>query len=234
MYKLLLTTTMIAAGLSTGDLLAKQDDLFTGGYVSARTGYAVGRFKADVQNGNGPWKKDHKNINSAIFGMSLGYQHKFDNNFLTGIELVGNYHDHSKGHSNLQNANLEKHYAKMSNEYSYGLDAKAGVVFCKCLAYGKVGVEWANLSHQRSFESRRRVAEAFVQGLQSKKNKTHTGLVLGLGMEKKLNDKISIGGEFRHVHYNRKEYKHEGNNISGTHKIRPNLTRFLATVNYRF
>ena len=151
MNKLLTTTSILLVGLSAGDLLAQQEDLFTAGYVSGRSGYAVGRFKADVQNGNEPWMKDHKNINSATFGISLGYQHKFDNNFLTGIELVGNYHDHSKGRAHLQNAGLEKHYDKTGNQYSYGLDAKAGVVFGKCLAYGKLGVEWANFSHQKSF-----------------------------------------------------------------------------------
>lgn len=192
-----------------------KDSSLSGFYVSGRAGYGAAYFKNTTDNYFVLGSKPH--AHSGVFGLSVGYQRPVMTNLIAGLEIEGNYHDHAKGTSRGNS------YERLDSKYSFGIDSKLGYVFGLCTIYGKLGVEWTNLTHNKS-----------LRNSSSKKTRTHTGFALGLGFEKEITDKISLGGEVKHVFHERKSYVHEGVGVAGVHKIRPQMTRFLATVSYKF
>lgn len=192
-----------------------KDSSLSGFYVSGRAGYGAAYFKNTTDNYFVLGTKPH--AHSGVFGLSVGYQHSFMINWMAGLELEANYHDHDKGMSH------GNKYERLKSKYSFGIDSKLGYIFGLCTIYGKLGVEWTNLSHKKS-----------IGNSSSKKTRTHTGFAIGLGFEKEMTDRVSIGGEIKHIFYERKRYVHEGVGVAGVHKIRPQFTRLLATVSYKF
>lgn len=207
----------------------------TGYYSTLGGGIGFGRF--GYEDISQPWNKDTKQSDAFTASYGLGYQKRFDEKWLLGLQGVFHYHDHSIGRDKYETGTLTKKTWKLHYEYSYGMDGIAGFIHGPCMVYGKVGVEFTSMSYKKSLFNRNDTKSAFQENPagNDKQSHTHTGLSIGLGYDYAISDTLSLGGAIQHIFYDAKQYTHhKGTPYEITHKIQPQITRIMATMTCRF
>lgn len=204
----------------------------TGFYDSIEAGLGLG--KLHEEHTSHPWNGDSKNKDALTYAFGLGYQWRFHEKGLFAIEGRFNYHDHSWERTKYQNATLEQKQQKIHFEYSYGADAIIGYIHEPSFVYAKAGLEFTNISHKKVWADRLKAGLSLTEKEKDKVAHTHTGFAFGLGYDYAVSERFSLGGEVKHIIYNSKTYNHpDGDHIAGTYKIRPYVTRMMATLKYK-
>lgn len=213
---LMVSTILSSIGVSS----VATADKFSGFHTGIHGGYAVGRFSQSLKAGNDYIKQPTLGGQGITLGLNMGYQQQMNERFLLGLGGDLSYH------------NAQNKQKNGSNQYAikqtliYGLHGKVGFVCKEVLTFMKLGVDFGHFkltgsAHSKKFE---------------KIKNTHPGLRLGLGMEYGINDRLIVGGEFKHTIYKTKAYKPSQQNqiLTETVKVSPSMSGFLLTAKYQF
>lgn len=230
---LVMAMMMCISAMAKDDVRTHRYD--TGYYSTLGGGIGFGRF--GYENISDPLNKDTKQSDAFTATYGLGYQKRMDEKWLLGLQGLFNYHDHSLGRDKYEAGTLSKKAWKLHYEYSYGMDGIVGFIHGPCMVYGKAGIEFTSVSYKKSIFNRENIKVSFKEDAigNDKQSHTHTGLALGLGYDVAVSDRISLGGEIKHIFYDAKKYTHyKGTQNEVTHKIQPQITRLMATMTCRF
>lgn len=142
-----------------------------------------------------------------IGGLYLGYNHMFDQ-FMLGAEIDGSLMDigDSIGFGN-----------RIDMNWGATARLRAGVAYDRFLVYATGGISWAGLETKNSIFA-------------AKSSNTHTGWVLGAGIEAFVTESVSARLEYLHHDFGNKTYNLGG----GDFKLKGQLDVVRAGVAYHF
>src|SRR5258705_2492677 len=181
----------IAAGTaSAGDLLGHErgsikdgpipasEFSWTGFYIGTHTGLAVGHAEGKKYD-----FLTEADLSGGIYGGQIGYNYQ-RGMYVVGIEgtLAGGNIEGSTG--------CYSATCKAEIDWNATLVGRFGVAFDRTLVYSLAGVAWADID-----------ASASGYGDKYSASETHTGWVLGTGIEHALTDRISAKIEYTHTDY---------------------------------
>ena len=115
------------------------------------------------------------------------------------------------------------------SDFAGDLAARLGYAIDRALVFGKVGVAWANYRYADTvdFEG--------ATFLSAEGRSTHTGLLLGLGLEYAIDAHWSLKGEYDYVNYGSKNVPfYFGGNLAFIAAVRNTENLVKVGANYRF
>ncbi|TYC49477.1 porin family protein [Rhodobacterales bacterium] len=173
---------------------------WNGIYAGGQLGY--GWFTGE-DNLNNP----STDLDSVIGGAHVGYNHMLGQ-FVLGVE----------GEANLADFNATTPLGlKADINWMFAGRVRAGYAFDRFLAYATTGVSFAELTLKSSFNN-------------ASDSNTHTGVVLGGGVEAFVTDRISVGLEYQHHWFGDQTYNLGGRDF----EVDGNLDIVGARASFHF
>lgn len=195
---------------------------WTGCYVGLHAGGDFGHSKWTDEFGN----TLGMNTAGAIGGGQIGCNYEV-NNFVVGAE--GELWGSGLAGSTSRTIDGEGVYTdtyKTRSDFAGDIAVRAGYAIDRTLIFGKVGVAMADYKYTIDYSA---------TGERDTANATHTGLLLGLGLEYALDAHWSVKGEYDYIDYGSKSanFKYAGvTDFSASFKNEENILK--VGVNYRF
>ncbi|MTI44612.1 outer membrane immunogenic protein [Roseibium hamelinense] len=169
--------------------------------------YSGGQFGYGWLKGEDNLGTPSSTLDSVIGGVHAGYNHQFGN-LVLGLE----------GEANLTNLSSTTSVGFETNsDWMLAGLVRAGFAFDRFFAYGSTGVSLAEISFKSSARG-------------TKDSNTHTGVLLGAGIEALVTDSVSVGLDYQHHWFASKTYNLGGNDF----KVDGDLDLVRARVSYHF
>ncbi len=202
--------TIIIAALLSAIYAPAQAETFQGWYGNIQGGVVSSKFKIDAENNNfdASAKKS-----GAIFGINFGYNWPIGSNFFAGAELGFNLSS-VKPPLVYLGANIpvkERFYTELALRGGYKFSEKAAV-------YLRTGFGGANVKVER-------VGNINLSGLSS----TYGNVILGVGGEFGLSDKISLRLDYNHGF----DVQKSDGVITATPQTTTGFGSFPQTINFK-
>ena len=118
---------------------------------------------------------------------------------------------------------------KTTSDFGGDLAARFGYAIDRALIFGKVGVAAADYHYTDAYTDTEGVGSFDAQG-----HATHTGLLLGLGLEYAIDAHWSFKGEYDYINYASKNVSFYDGGFFGSAKIHDTENIVKVGANYRF
>jgi len=224
---------------------------FNGFYVGSSVGYS----QSKVKEGSSSWLENYESqyttigqdskSHSASLGLSLGYNHRLQGNYVVGFEIDNNLVNRT---ANGEAVNYDTSYNEPSDRLIsqtrinsfQTLRVKGGYVFDKTLVYGTAGLASARI--------KRTVTQVddgigwwwFDYGTSDSKTSTEIGYVVGMGIEHQLDNKWSLTAKYLYTNFGKVGYSYKGYiteyeivNV-GQQKVKIDNSTIHLGINYSF
>lgn len=220
---------------------------YTGLYGGIHLGFSPSRLKIDhYDNPTHQWTKQKTaSPSSAIGGLHLGYQYRFSNCLVAGIE---GFFDRRSMNQKNKFAGEDDKSEKYDSEFAYGAAIKLGLKIKEWTPYAKVGIDFTHLEHNHSYRYLKSPAvpahgdqpakEAVYDYHVNTASKNHKGLLLALGVSYDINARFTLGAEFKHTQYNAKIYTPKPSTqnapaVAYSKKVKPSVSSIMGTLTVR-
>ncbi len=193
---------------------------WTGCYVGLHAGGDFGHSEWRDQTSG---QRVGMNTDGAIGGGQVGCNYQLNNNFVIGGEAEI-WASGLTGSTSRTDGEGYDHF-KTRSDVAGDLALRGGYAIDRTLIFGKVGVAMADYQYNITYPS----------GLGDSANATHTGLLLGLGVEYALDMHWSIKGEYDYIDWGDGTSTFSGAGAAAfpaSFKNEENIVK--AGVNYRF
>lgn len=219
MKKLLLTTALVAAATVITPATASEGLGFNaalyGGYVGSsstvdrKTVGGIHSTKTDL-GGNG-----------GTVGLMFAYDRVMGNGFVWGLDVFGAWHNHDATSHHKSMAEDAKFEAEM--KYSFGTAAKFGYMFSKStLGFFRIGY----INSRFDLKSTNGMTTT-----SAKKHKNASGLLLGLGVDLPLNQKMALGFSYDFGFYKKQKMSHTA---TADYDFKPRMHFVNIALKYKF
>ena len=222
MKKLLLTTALVAA--SATSVVADGSNFNAGVYG----GVALGASKQDAHSINivpGFNKSTNLGGVGGTIGLNFAYDYIMESGLMLGADIFGAWHSYDAKTDNKSGPISLNHKEKM--KYSFGVAGKFGRLFNKTLVYARVG--YINTRFEHAVTSN-------VTGLEDKTSKKNiSGLLLGLGVDVPVNEKIALGVSYDFAMYKKQTLSQDaGAGRSQEASFKPRMHFMNVALKYNF
>lgn len=231
---------------------AEVERKYTGIYGGVHVGFSPSKLKIDhYENAARKWTKEKKaSISTAMGGVHLGYQYKFSNCLVLGVEGFVDLRNIKKINK-LPGGAMDR-FERYESDVAYGAAFKMGLRIKDWTPYAKVGLDIANFEYHHNdkyfFKHHPAVPakdgkpkkDAFDEYAYhvNKDSNNHKGLMLAVGVSYDLNARITVGAEFKHTQYNAKIYTPKPSTkdapaVAYAKKVKPSVSSIMGTLTVR-
>lgn len=143
---------------------------------------------------------------SALAGLSLGYNKRFNQHLIVGVE--------ARAHFNSLKTTLESHRREVTSQFSqkgfletklrndFALLAKVGAALNdKTSFYGLIGASFGNIKKSARGDYSHNVGVILQSSIQSEKSSYETGFTVAIGSEYFVTPCMSMGLEYNYTNY---------------------------------
>jgi len=210
MKKVLLSVTAAVAlsgvAMAGGDIAPVAPapaDSWSGFYVGAQFGYVMGDTDVDVTFGPLLLQSKGMDLNGATEGLFAGYNWKFENDWLVGLEAGMNFMSQNDSSRLYRTSGAPTPLAiEVKQDWEASIVARVGkVIDDTYLPYLLGGATWTKLES-------RYVGSVAPSGFAKWKNDTVSGFTLGAGIEAKITENFHARLEYRYNNYGDAHTKH--------------------------
>lgn len=173
---------------------------WSGFYVGANIGKGWGMNKSPNNQDFHSFKTD-----GAIGGIHVGYNYQFDNRYLLGVEAQVSLSNIKKTEYDRVNNPHSAYVNSVKLKHALSLNAKAGYLVDDFLPYVTAGLTYAK--HEYGLGCDQEYAPSTLgcaTSFSDSANKSALGFNVGIGMDYKITDNLSMGAEFRYTKFGKK------------------------------
>ena len=227
---------------------------YTGIYGGIHLGFAPSTLATDhYDNATRKWTKEKTaSTSTAMGGVHVGYQYTCPNCLVLGVEGFADMRNIKKinklpgGANNLPDRKPDR-FEKYESDFAYGAAIKIGAKIRNWMPYAKVGIDLSKFEYYHNDKyffkhhpavpaTHDKPAKAAFNEYAYHVNKdshNHKGLLLALGVSYDLNERFTVGAEFKHTMYEAKTYTPSPQKSSSTRKVRPSVSSIIGTLTCR-
>lgn len=216
--------TAIAGGEDTALPLDPAHN-FSGFYFGAGAGFSNQYVKHTVytgpnQTGGYVVKRYHGDFGAAIQGLA-GYNYAFNQNWLAGLTLNGEYDTNNESVGRSSGAMGPN--GSFNINWQVGLSAQIGYApYQRSMYYFGIGPEWGNFKHSYSVNS----------ATQFNRESVLTGGRFAIGARQLICDSLLLGEELNYTYYSSMSMNHQAD--GGSSILEPQVVSAVVTLSYRF
>lgn len=205
---------------------------WSGFYAGANIGKGWGMIKS-------PNNKDFHSYktNGTIGGLHMGYNFQFNEQYLLGLEAQLSFSNIKQTEYDRVNNPHSAYVNSAKLKHALSLNAKAGYMVDNFLPYVTAGLTYAKheygLGCDKSYApSTERCQTAFNDSA----NKSSLGFNIGIGMDYKITDNLSMGAEFRYTKFGKKSVNlYDPNHTDKTRReFKPDMKTLNLSFTYHF
>lgn len=211
MKKYLMSAAVVAAALVNTEAQAKDVRDFGGFYIGGNLGYGFGNTTA-LTGGVGDdavfqSQKNNLSVKGIKGGLHVGYGWMVQRLFYVGVEAYGKLSNMEgnqqayPGQAGALAVAAANSTWKAKHTNSFGAALRLGGVINSMLTYVKVGIESAAWKFEQAHSRGVFGATPETNLVTDSKSRRLTGIPFGIGMEAKLTERLTFGGELTYTHY---------------------------------
>lgn len=225
---------------------------YTGIYGGIHIGVSPSNLKIDhYENASHIWTKEKTASSStAMGGVHLGYQYKFSNCLVLGVEGFVDLRNIKKINK-LPGGAMDR-FERYESDVAYGAAFKMGLRIKDWMPYAKVGLDLSKFDYHHNDKyfkkhhpevpathdkPKRDAFDEYAYHV-NKNSNNHKGLMLALGVSYDLNARITVGAEFKHTQYNARTYTPKPSTqnaplVAYSKKVKPSVSSIMGTLTVR-